>query len=68
MKLVDKIEPAKTAIRFISRHDDESQETVDSALDGLAKYIESERAEGKTRRAAKASAAVTDAKKVKGAV
>lgn len=63
MKLVDKIEPAKTAIRFISRHDDESSDAVDSALDGLSKYIESERAEAKTRRAAKASAAADAAKK-----
>lgn len=55
MKVSEKIEPAKNAIRFISRHDDANADTIDNALDSLVSFIQTEKQEAAARRAEKAN-------------
>lgn len=56
MKVANKIPMAIRDINFISRHDDADPALIEGALDKLSAHIESEKAEMKTRRAAKVKA------------
>lgn len=53
MKLQDKLEPAKTAIVFISRHDDAPVAERRKLLDALKAFIDAELSEAAKREAAK---------------
>lgn len=50
MQVTEKVTRAKEAIRFISTHDDEPMEVIESALDELKAFIESEKKEAAKRR------------------
>jgi hypothetical protein len=58
MRLADKIPMAKSAVEFITRHDDEPIEAVEAALAKLAAHVAAELEAARARRAAKAAAAV----------
>jgi hypothetical protein len=56
MKLADKLAPAKRAVEFIARHDDEPLAEREKMLDALAKHAAAELAAAR-RRTEKAKAA-----------
>jgi hypothetical protein len=57
MKLADKLAPAKRAVEFIARHDDEPVAEREKVLDALAKHAATELAAARKRAAEKAKAA-----------
>jgi hypothetical protein len=57
MRLADKLAPAKRAIEFITRHDDESLAEREKVLDALAKHMTAELAAARKRGAGAKAAA-----------